>query len=82
MADQPEAPKGLPPSGKQKMALTERERQIILEHRRKTEADRAFNDGLDHAIEVIEGHGFHPDDTEATVKVAMVRRLREAFRDV
>lgn len=42
------------PGGKlRRIALTAKEEQLILEHRRKTEADRAFNDGLDHALEVL-----------------------------
>lgn len=42
------------PGGKmRRVALTSKEEQIIADYRRKTEADRAFNDGLDHALEVL-----------------------------
>lgn len=42
------------PGGKmRRVALTAKEEQLIADYRRKTEADRAFNDGLDHALEVL-----------------------------
>lgn len=65
MSDENPAPKGLPNEGTKKMALTERERQLVMEHRAKTAGDRAFNDGLDHAIECIPTifSDFGPDKT-------------------
>lgn len=36
-----------------KMALTETERKLVEDHRRKTAGDREFNAGLDHALEVL-----------------------------
>lgn len=41
------------PTTKRKMALTERETQLVLEHRQRTAADAAFNEGLDHALECL-----------------------------
>lgn len=41
------------PTTKQKMALTEKERQLIMDYRAKTEVNRSFNLGLDHAIQQI-----------------------------
>lgn len=66
------------PQTKQKMALTERERQLVMEHRAKTATDRAFNDGLDHAIEVIE-NGWEGDGFAITDCVVAINKAR---RDV
>lgn len=76
------------PTTKQKMALTERERQLIMEHRAKTATDRAFNDGLDHALEVLPlslGDYFESqkDRDEMSTRLAgWLAKIESARRDV
>lgn len=73
-----------------KMSLTEAERKLIEAHRQRTASDRAFNAGLDHAIECIPTvfPDFGPDKTSWTVEeterqLEVIRAdILAAFRDV
>lgn len=69
-----ESPKG----AVKKMALSEKERQLVLAHRAKTEVDRAFNEGLDYSIEVLDGTDASHGDL--VVYRQRVRQVIEAKR--
>lgn len=62
-----------------KVTLSVKEQKLIEAYRQKTACDRAFNDGLDHALEVV--NASETTDTQAIMQV-----LREgivaAHRDV
>lgn len=75
MSEPTEAPGGR----SKKVTLSVKEQQLIESYRRKTEADRAFNDGLDHALECLPlavGDYFN----SAADKQAVQERL-EAWRE-
>lgn len=66
-----------------KMALTETERKLVEAHRAKTAADRAFNDGLDHALECLDfgGTAEAPVGTPNWIS-AVQQKIMSARRDV
>lgn len=76
------------PGGKmRRVALTAKEEQIITDYRRKTEADRAFNDGLDHALECVTTITLQPgvqlSEIEINSNIEMMRKqIEKARRDV
>jgi hypothetical protein len=71
-----------PKSETRKMALTETERKLIEDYRRRTEADRAFNLGLDHAIECCEA--YWDSDSILTKKdfIGLLAEINKARKNV